>query len=181
MKADASLTTNDRLTRLETTVAGLEVGQGQIVQELRDIKGALSRGTNWPLLLSALGVVLAIFLPSVGALALFISLQIKTEVSPLQSKADISVRDRMELHTAAGRLEDLLNEINSRERESTAGLRAATVELETQLRANSQISNAFRSFQQQNLAILWREAKGYDMPQFAYYPDISLPKPQTPQ
>lgn len=178
--SEESLSTGDRITRLEGEVAGLKLTQAQLGSDVRQVLEKLSSSgkTNWALIFAAISVLVAIVLPTVGALALFITLQIKTEVAPLQAKAEVSVRDRGELHESLRLLTALVTDINSRERETTASQKAALIELETQLRANSQIANVYRSNQQQILGILWREMNGYDMPKLDYYTDISLPKPQ---
>lgn len=164
---------SERLISLEGRVQGLEVGVERIFSELREIKGAIRRETNWPLVISGIAVAIAVLVPTAGALALFVSLQIKTEVAPLSSKAEVSLRDRGELHSAVTALSASLSEFNTRERETTAEFKAKLIEVESQFASADHTRNLQQAHMLRYTALLWEKTYGQRFPEFQYYPNIS--------
>lgn len=181
-------TDSDRLTSLEGQVATLIANHASLSADLRRIDeklGGIGK-INWPLIVAIVGALMAIAAPSAAVVGVFMTYQVQGAtaelksqyIAPLTSSAEISKRDRQELHNSISDLSRLTGEVNARDRETTAEHRAAIVELESQVRATSQIANLHRSYQQQLTAIIWQQAFGYAMPESNYFTDITLPKPQ---
>ena len=165
---------SERIGRLEGEVASIRPVLVRLEKGMDALTAKSGQGTNWSLILSAIGVFLAILMPTVGALALFITLQISTSIAPLQSKAEVSSRDRGELHQASSALTALVTEINSRERESTAQFRAQMVEIESQFAAADHIRNLQNVHTMRMISLLWEKVYGQRFPsELQFYPNIS--------
>lgn len=174
--SEEPLTTNDRLTRLEGDVASIKLTQAQLGADVRQVLEKLSSvgKTNWALIFAAISVLVAIVLPTVGALAMFVSFSIRNAVSPLESKAEVSVRDRGELHTSVGNLTDLVTANNVRDRETTAEFRAKLTEIETQFLGADHIRNLQYANNLRYTALMWEKLYGQKFPsEIQFYPTIS--------
>ena len=109
------LSESDRLTRVEGQVAQLTANVSQLSSDVRlilDRIGAVGK-PNWLLIISAIAVLVTIVVTSASCFYLFTTLQtqsvvsaLKSEyISPLESKADVSIRDRGELRAAIAQLQ----------------------------------------------------------------------------
>lgn len=179
MSEDAPLSTSDRLTKLEATMGGLVVSQGRLENDVRQILdkiGATGR-TNWALIFAAISVVVAIVLPTVGALALFVSFSIQTATGPLESKAEISDRDRGELHSNIGHLGDRLDKIEVELKASEAKWTEKQTEQESQFRSADQVRNLQHITSMRYVALLWEKIYGARFPEFMFNPSIAQPTP----
>lgn len=115
-----------------------------------------------------------VLIPTVGMLAMFVTLQIKTATAPLEAKADVSVRDRGELHDSISELSETTQDINTRERETTAELRAKLTEIESQFLAADHIRNLQYANNLRYTAMLWEKTYGQKFPsEIQFYPTIS--------
>lgn len=188
---DDNLSTGDRLTRLEGEVSGLKDGFRRMEGILNDLARTVSQRerTNWPVLLTVVGLFLSlvtifagIAIPSVGAFLLFTDLRSTNlvaqlrfqEIAPLTASAEVSRRDREELHGQMLSLVQTVSEINSRERESTASLRAANVEIESQFASSDHIRNLQNAHNIRLIAMLWEKVYGQRFPSdVQFYPNIS--------
>lgn len=179
MTVESDLSTSDRLTKLEAQMGGLVVSQGRLESDVRQILdkiGATGR-TNWALILSAIGVVMAIFLPSIGALAMFVSFSIANATSPLESKADVSERDRGELHSGVAHLGDRLDRIEVELKASEAKWTEKQTEQESQFRSADQVRNLQHITSMRYVALLWEKIYGARFPEFMFNPSIAQPTP----
>ncbi len=160
-----------RIAKLEQSVAGLGAQMSGFNSQLNVISEKLNviGRPNYLLFIAVVGVLLTL----IGGGYFIVQLSIKTELSPVVAKADISEVDRAKLNqsflAAAER--------QSENRSDISRLGQQIVELETQIRATSQISNLQVSYEHTLKSILWREMKGYDLPGVLYFPDVSIPKP----
>jgi len=170
-------TETERLARLEAQVGGLIEGQEKLSGEVRQILDRLgSTGrTNWALIFAAISVVVAIVLPSIGMLAMFVSFSIQNAVNPLESKAEVSIRDRDELHGSVGRLGERLDRIEAETKASEAKWTEKQTEQESQFRSADQVRNLQIATQMRFVALLWQRTYGDKFPDFLFNPAISQP------
>lgn len=173
---NADLTTNDRLTRLEGEVSGLKAGQERMFQDLGEIKRAISSSgkTNWPIIIAGFAAIAGIAVPSIAAFYLFSSLQAQNqiaslrseEIAPLEAKAEISIRDRGEIHGETIRNSDAISDLKNTDAKTLEMLK----EIETQMKLVYDIANLRQSHADQFTSLLWKKVYGEDFPLSSYYP-----------
>lgn len=136
-----------------------------------------SRQFKWPVALSAVGAVAVI----VTALVQLVDLKTQNAelrnkvdttslLAPIAAKAEVSEKDRQELHGEAGRNAQEIARINV----AMAGMIKDFAEIETQFRASDQVRNIQFASQQRLDAIMWEGIFKTRYPSDAvFYPHIS--------
>jgi len=160
-----------RIAKLEQSVIGLSArmdGFGSQLNVMTEKLNVIGR-PNYMLFIGIVGLTLTL----IGGGYFIVQLSIKTEMAPVIAKSEISEVDRAKLNSAMTVVADRISD--NRAELSKQGQQI--VELETQVRATSQISNLQVSYEHTLKSILWQEMKGYALPGALYFPDVSMPKP----
>lgn len=182
---------NERITKLEGEVEAIRPSLIRLEKGLEELNNRISQRerTNWPVLLTVVGLFLSlvtifagIAIPSIGAFLLFTDLRSTNqiaqlrfqEIAPLTASAELSRRDRQELHNQFSMLMETVGEINSRERETTAEFRAKLTEIETQFLSADHIRNLQYANNLRYMALMWEKLYGQRFPsEVQFYPTIS--------
>jgi hypothetical protein len=122
--------------------------------------------TNWPLLVSTIGVMLVVI---AGSWAL-VGLRVDSALAPLQLELRTGEADRSGMHTFVASLNDRLGET----RTSVANQKAALAEIETQFCSSDIVRNLMHANDMRAIALLWQKTfEGSAIPtNNAYYPMV---------
>lgn len=177
---------SERLTRVEGQVSQLAANVSQLSADVRlilDRIGTVGK-PNWAVVVAAAAVMVTVVATSVSTLYLVSSLQINTTVSelkssyiaPLESKAEVSIRDRGEIRAEISRIAEQLNRVDSRDQAAITGVQRDLTERETQNRAADQYHNVQWASTLRFVSLLWKRSYGEEFPDAVqYYPSIAQP------
>lgn len=176
---------SDRLTRTEGQVTQLTVNVAQLSADVRlllDRVGTYGK-PNWPVIIAGIGIAITILATSISAFYFLTTLQtqsivsalVSTRISPMESKAEISIRDRQEIRDQLGVLQGKVSDNTVFFRENIMKINESLREVETQFLASDQMRNIQLSSNMRWTAILWKKVYGDDFPTYEYYPSIAQP------
>lgn len=175
-------TETERLARLEEHVASLQNGQSRIEEALADLAHKFSQRerTNWPVLLTIVGLFLSlvtifagIAIPSIGAFLLFTDLRSTNlvaqlrfqEIAPLTAASELSKRDRHELRSSMEANADKIAAGAQMDARMSEMLR----EVETQIKSIHDAANLRDTHYMQLIALLYQKSYGDPLPLTPYY------------
>lgn len=164
---------SSRITRVEgqiESLTGLTTRLAHSTEILSDRIGQLGRPN-----ISTMFSAAALILSAIAGLYAFTVLRIQTSIAPIESKVEVSIRDRQEIRDAFDRMQAQLNIVDARDQASTAKLDAATVEIESQFRASDQYHNVQQANALRYTALLWEKTYDQKFPEISYFPSIAQP------
>lgn len=160
-----------QVTSIATSVESLISRQGSFERAVTE-----SRQVKWPLVLSFLATAAGVFAfisndgkKNTENESLRLQIELLKTWAPVAAKAEISERDRAELHQSISKHAENITENKA----SIAGLVKDFGEVETQFKAADEFRNMNHSTVMRYVAMLWQTVNGVALPNDGYYPSIS--------
>lgn len=160
-----------QVSNIATSVESLIARQGSFERAVTE-----SRQVKWPLVLSFLATAAGVFAfisndgkKNTENEALKLEIKLLKTWAPVAAKAEMSERDRSDIHSNLARNVDAIAENKS----AIAGLVKDFGEVETQFKAADEFRNMNQSHVMRYIAILWQKVNGEALPSDGYYPSIS--------
>lgn len=163
---------------LKTQVSGIATSVESLVSRQGSFERAVteSRQVKWPLVLSFLATAAGVFAfisndgkKNTENAALRLEIELLKTWAPVAAKAEISERDRADLHGSLVRHGESIAENKA----DIAGLVKDFGEVETQFKAADEFRNMNHSTVMRYVGILWQQMNGVALPADGYYPSIS--------
>lgn len=163
---------------LKTQVSGIATSVESLVSRQGSFERAVteSRQVKWPLVLSFLATAAGVFAfisndgkKNTENESLRLQIELLKTWAPVAAKAEISERDRSEIHTTLARQSESI----ASNKADIAGLVKDFGEVETQFKAADEFRNLNQSNVMRYVAILWQTVNNVALPADGYYPSIS--------
>ncbi len=168
----ADVSTNERVTRLETSVTNMASDIGHI----KSVVDAMGR-TNWPLLISGGGLVVGLlgglFLTSTllqENMALKSKLDVMAYIQPVVVSAENSRSDRAALHSKVDEITEKVSELAGRVDSNFAAFKSSIAEAEAQFKNVGTTANLRHADNQKMFSLLWEKVFGSQLPDIEYWP-----------
>jgi hypothetical protein len=169
---DSDLTS--RVTRVEgqiESLTGLTTRLAHSTEILSDRVGQLGR-PNISTMLSG-GALLC---SAIVGLYAFTVLRIQTAIAPLESRAEVSIRDRQEIRESMERIQEQLNAVDARDQAGSARVGSDLKEIETQFAKDNEIRNVQFANNLRWTALIWQRLYGERFPsEIQFYPTVPPP------
>lgn len=138
-----------------------------------------SRQFKWPVALAAVSAAAVIFAAisndaskNTEIAAKNLEIKLLQSWAPIAAKADISEKDRADLHIDISKLK----EITSTNASAISVFSRDLVEVETQFKASDEFRNVNLAEQMRINSMLWQHTFGTPFPAETYYPSIAKPR-----
>jgi hypothetical protein len=168
----AEASTNERVTRLETTVTSMASDIGHI----KSVVDTMGR-TNWPLIISGGGLVVGLlgglFLTSSlqqENMALKSKLEVMSYIQPVVVSAENSRSDRAALHAKVDDNTQKIAELRGKVDTNFSAFTSSIAEAEAQFRNVGNISNLRHQSMETLISLLWEKEFGTKLPQSNWFP-----------
>jgi hypothetical protein len=168
----ADVSTNERVTRLETSVTNMASDIGHI----KSVVDAMGR-TNWPLIISGGGLVVGLlgglFLTSSlqqENMALKSKLDVMAYIQPVVVSAENSRSDRAALHSKVDENTEKISELAGRVDSNFSAFKSSISEAEAQFKNVGTTANLRHAENQKMFSLLWEKVFGSQLPDIEYWP-----------
>jgi hypothetical protein len=168
----ADVSTNERVTRLETSVTNMASDIGHI----KSVVDAMGR-TNWPLIISGGGLVVGLlgglFLTSSlqqENMALKSKLDVMAYIQPVVVSAENSRSDRAALHSKVDENTEKISELAGRVDSNFSAFKSSIAEAESQFKNVGTTANLRHAENQKMFSLLWEKVFGSQLPDIEYWP-----------